>query len=85
MTLQDGGRQKYDPFDYQEPDTTANLVLGAGEVLFDVDQYDLALLMLMTDLVIGEGGSRLPEAGRNNANGNFNNDQIEGKIIIAII
>ena len=80
MTLQDGGRQKYDPFDYQEPDTTANLVLGAGEVLFDVDQYDL-----MTDLVIGEGGSRLPEAGRNNANGNFNNDQIEGKIIIAII
>ena len=48
-----------------------------------MDQYDLALLMLMTDLVIGEGGSRLPEAGRNNANGNF--DQIEGKIIIAII
>ena len=83
MTLQDGGRQKYDPFDYQEPDTTANLVLGAGEVLFDVDQC--YLLMLMTDVVIGEGGSRLPEAGRNNANGNFNNDQIEGKIIIAII
>ena len=44
----------------------------------DDDDDDNACLLAST------GGSRLPEAERNNANGNFNNIGLQGKIIIVM-
>ena len=44
----------------------------------DDDDEDNACLLAST------GGSRLPEAERNNANGNFNNIGLQGKIIIVM-
>ena len=51
----------------------------------DADEMKVGTMttMLMLTLVIGTGGSRLPEAQRNNGNGNFHNDQIlQGEIIM---
>ena len=49
----------------------------------DADEMKVGTMTPMLTLVIGTGGSRLPEAQRNNGNGNFHNDQIlQGEIIM---
>ena len=51
----------------------------------DADEMKVGTMTTMLTLVIGTGGSRLPEAQRNNGNGNFHNDQIlQGEIIMMI-